>query len=151
MFGLRRTLSSGALAGVAALALLVVASAPAASGRSSESRSFLTGAHARGQPHALEWVKTTALPRGKWSSDDTSASVDGKVRVVIEAHDVAAARANVLAVGGRVERTAEGLVQALVDPHDLNALERRPSIDRVRAPFTRIEHAVNGEEVYATL
>jgi subtilisin family serine protease len=96
-------------------------------------------------------VKTTALPRGKWSSDDTSASVDGKVRVVIEAHDVAAARASVLGVGGRVERTAEGLVQALVDPHDLNALEQRPSIDRVRAPFTRIEHAVNGEEVSATL
>ena len=50
MYGIRRTLSSGALVGVAVLGLLVVASAPAASGRSSDFRSFLTGAHARGQP-----------------------------------------------------------------------------------------------------
>ena len=49
MFGIRRTLSSGAFVGVAALALLAVASAPAASGRGSQARPFLTGAHARGQ------------------------------------------------------------------------------------------------------
>jgi subtilisin family serine protease len=151
MFGLRRTLSSVGLVGVAALALLVVASAPAASGRSSQARPFLTGAHARGQPaHVVEWMKPSTT-RGKWSRDDAPTLVDGKVRVVIEASDPALARASVLAAGGRVERTAGGLVQALVDPSDVNALERLPTIDRVRAPYTRIEHAVNGEEVAATL
>jgi subtilisin family serine protease len=99
----------------------------------------------------VEWLKATATPHGKWSSNDTPTLVDGKARVVIETSDPARARASVLAVGGRVERTAGGLVQALVDPDDVNALERRPSIDRVRAPYTRIEHAVNGEEVAATL
>jgi Subtilase family len=75
MFGIRRTLSSGALVGVAALGLLVVASAPAASGRSSEARSFLTGAHARGQP------LRTLESRAKW----TATSGDMNVRVVFEA------------------------------------------------------------------
>jgi subtilisin family serine protease len=152
MFGLRRTLSGGPLAGVAAVALLVVASAPAASGHSSQARPFLTGAHARGQPsRAVEWMKATAISRGKWSSSEAPTLVDGKVRVVVEARDAARARASVLAVGGRVERAARGLVQALVDPEDVDALERYPSVERVRAPYMRIEHTVSGEEVAATL
>lgn len=152
MFGLRRLMSGGTLVGVAVLGLLVVASAPAASGPGSQTRSFLTGIHARGQPlRTLEWLQPNAFPRGKWSADGTSDLVDGKARVVIETHNPSQTRASVEALGGRVERTAGDLVQALVDPADLDALEQRPSIDRVRAPYTRTEHAVSGEEVSATL
>jgi subtilisin family serine protease len=152
MFGIRRTLSSGALVGVAVLGLLVVASAPAASGRSSELRSLLTGAHARGQPlRTLESMKASTLPRVKWSSTKASTLVDGKARVIIEARSPALARASVEALGGRVERTAGDLVQALVYPSDVNALSARPSIERVRAPFTRIEHAVSGEGISTSL
>jgi hypothetical protein len=152
MFGIRRTFGSGAIVGVAALALLVVASAPAASGHSTEARPFLSGAHARGQPpRTIETMKASVIPLRKSSAIAAPQLFDGKVRVVLEASDPSRARASVLAAGGRVERTAGGLVQALVDPGDVKALERRPSISRVRAPYTRIEHAVSGEEVAATL
>jgi subtilisin family serine protease len=152
MFGIRRTFGSGAIVGVAALALLVVASAPAASGHSTEARLFLSGAHARGQPpRTIETMKASVIPLKKSSAIAAPQLFDGKLRVILETSDPARARASVLAAGGRIERTAGGLVQALVDPGDVKALERRPSISRVRAPYTLIEHAVSGEEVAATL
>ena len=152
MLGLRRTLSSGAFAGVAALALLAVASAPASSGRGSQARPFLTGAHARSQRvRTIDVMPSSRIPHGKQSMGPAPTLIDGKVRVVIEASRPAGAHEAVLAAGGRVERTAGDLVQALVDPMDVNALEGRPSISRVRAPYTHIEHAVSGEEVAASL
>ena len=135
MFGIRRTFGSGAIVGVAALALLVVASAPAASGHSTEARPFLSGAHARGQPpRTIETMKASVIPLRKSSAIAAPQLFDGKVRVVLEASDPSRARASVLAAGGRVERTAGGLVQALVDPRRLDALERRrrPSIASAR-------------------
>ena len=152
MFGIRTTFGSGTIVGVAALALLVVASAPAASGHRTQARPFLTGTHARGQPvRTIESMKASVIPLGKSSAIAAPHLIDGKVRVVIEASDPALARASVLAAGGRVERAAGGLVQALVDPTDIDALERRRTVDRVRPPYTRIEHGVSGEEVTATL
>jgi len=78
MFGLRRILSGGTFVGVAVLGLLVVASAPGASGQGSAARSFLTGAHARGQP-PLAVDRMRSLARGKWSA---SASLGRSLRIV---------------------------------------------------------------------
>lgn len=152
MFGLRKLLAGGTFVGVALLGLLLVASAPAASGPGSASRSFLTGAHARGQPlPTQEWLQARAFPRVKWSPFRASDALDGKVRVVVEATDAALARAAISRVGGTVERTAGGLVQAVVRPGAVSTLEAASGIDRVRAPYSRIDHAVSGEAVAATL
>ncbi len=155
MFGLRRTLSGGTFVGAAVLALMVVASAPAASGQSSAARTFLTGAHARGQPaRAVERMQAAAVTRVSAAEalgiTQPRQLVEGKRRVVIEAADVARARASVEALGGRVERTAAGLVQALVDPADVGALQRSAG-GRVRAPYVRMQHSVAGETVATTL
>jgi subtilisin family serine protease len=152
MFGTHGIRSSGTLVGVAAFALLVVASAPAAFERTDGPRSFLTGVHARGQP--LRVLERMRAPAGRidalWSGSGAEL-VDGRVRVVIESRNAARARATVLADGGRIERTAGQLVQALVGPGDLEALERSSSVEHVRAPYAPVEHAVGGEEVAATL
>ena len=76
---------------------------------------------------------------------------DGKVRVVIESRSPARASASVAALGGRVERTSGTLVQAVVPPSNLFELSKRSTVDLVRAPFMRVEHAVSGEAVTATL
>jgi subtilisin family serine protease len=175
MYGIRKAISSGTFASVAILGLLVIASPPAASGRSSQDRQFLTGALARGKasqtieraqplwkPHSHGPAKlSSALERVANASEKRSAFAirsaglttvsDGKVRVIIESRSAALVQANVEVLGGRVERTSHGLVQAVVAPSSLSALSKRPGVDLVRAPFARIEHAVSGEEVAATL
>ena len=80
MFHTRTTVSGGALVATAVLGLLVVATAPAASGRGSEPRGFLTGAHARGQP-----VQTLERGRslGMWTA---SRSVARQLRIAADAH-----------------------------------------------------------------
>jgi subtilisin family serine protease len=152
MFGIRRTLSSGALVGIAALALAVVASAPAASGQRSGPLAFLTGAHARGQPPATveRLQQPSGLRRGSWPANQRS-TTGGRVRMVVETSNVALARASVLRAGGRIERTAPGLVQVLIAPSAERALVHRPGIDLVREPYTHTEQAVGGEEVAASL
>jgi subtilisin family serine protease len=154
MFGIRRTLSSGALAGVAAVALAVVASAPAAAGYGS-SRSFQTGVSARGTPfRAVESLRATAAMHGARLAKIRSFSADrvgGKVRMVVETRNEALARASVLGAGGRIERAVPGLVQVVIAPNAVPQLAGRPGIERVREPYVRIEHAVSGEEVSATL
>ena len=175
MYGIRRKISAGAVASVAALGLLVVASAPAAAGPGSIARSFLTGALARGQPvRTLELSQQLAIPHVRASAklDSTLAHVvraggmrgahgirpaglsttdDGKVRVVIETRSPALASASIAALGGGVERTSGNLVQAVLAPSTLSALSKRSTVDLVRAPFAHFETAVNGEEVSATL
>jgi subtilisin family serine protease len=80
MFGLRRTLSSGTAVGATVLGLLIVASAPAASGPGSVSRSFITGAHARGHaPPAVERELGSTLPHSKWGA---SAGLARRLHVV---------------------------------------------------------------------
>ena len=185
MYGIRKAISGGAVVSVALLGLLVVASAPAAAGPSSEARSFLTGALARGQPpQALEIAGQLSIRNARGSSklDSTLAQVaragesrgselatdcckqsiairpaglvttgDGKVRVVIEARGPALVRASVQALGGRVERRYGNLVQAVLAPSDLYALTKSSAVEFVRTPFAHVEHAVNGEEVVASL
>jgi subtilisin family serine protease len=151
MFGLRRTLS-GTFLGAALLGLLIVAAAPAASGYGSMSRSFLTGIHARGQPVPMvDWMDASAFPAGRWSSLSASTRTGGNIRIVVEANDAKRARTSIRAAGGHVERVAGGLVQADVPAAAVGALETRPGVERVRAPYTRIAHAVNGEAVATTL
>ena len=137
-------------------------------------RPFLTGALARGQPiQTLERPQRLSIPRVRGGSklDSTLAQVarasgsrqalvrssglattdDGKVRVVIESRTPAFASASVATLGGRVERSYGNLVQAVLPPSTLSELSKRSAVDLVRAPFTRFDHAVSGEEVGATL
>jgi subtilisin family serine protease len=73
-----------------------------------------------------------------------------RVRVVIEAADPAAARDAVRRLGGRVERSVEGLVQALVPPGVLPELAAQATVERVRAPYHRVAESVDGEELEAS-
>src|SRR5262245_30251641 len=127
MQAIRTSISGTAVAGVALAAALVLASAPAASPRTS-TRPLLTGADALTVPPARveltgsSWstarrdgVSTTARADALGIRVTRSAEARGAtVRVVIETRNPAQARAAVLASGGRVERSANGLVQALV-------------------------------------
>ena len=176
MYGYRRALSSGAAVAGAFLGLLVFASAiPAASGHLARERPFLTGSVARGQPIRVverldpDSVRTrrgeskldgrlAGLARGAASSTVTTVRTtdpafthDGRVRVVIESRRPAAVGAIVARFGGRVERTAGTLVQAVVPPSALRALSQTSAPDFIRAPFLRVEQAVNGEEAAASL
>ena len=164
MQAIKTTISGTAVVGVALAAALVLASAPAASPRTT-ARPTLTEPAAR----TIAPDKTEAA-RGLWSQVSggkgsttiparmlgieayrPDAARGSRVRVVIESRSPAQARAAVLAAGGRVERSARGLVQALVAPAAVAALSERPGVARVRAPYTRIETAVSGEEVAAAL
>ena len=174
MYGIRRKISAVAVASVAALGVVVVASAPAAAGPGSTARPFITGALARGQPvRTLELERQLAISHARGASKlDTalaqvasaggsqnalvrsaglSVTEDGQVRVVIESRNPALASASVAALGGRVERLYGNLVQVVLAPSALAALAKRSSVDLVRAPFARFDHAVSGEEVAATL
>ncbi len=152
MFRQRRILSGAPLAGAAVIALALVASAPAATGSRSATLGFLTGTHARGEPVPLrEWLDAGAFPREDGSPPAANEPATAETRVVIEASDAALARRAVARVGGRVERSAGGLVQAVVRRGALPALESTAGVERVRAPYTRIPHAVSGEGVSATL
>jgi subtilisin family serine protease len=164
MQAIRTTISGAAVAGVALASALVLASAPAASPRTT-ARPLVTGPAARTiAPDRVEaasglWSKVsdgkdpTTISAGTLGIEAyrPDAARGGRVRVVIESRSPALARAAVLAGGGRVERSARGLVQALVSPRALPALAERPGVARVRAPYTRIETAVSGEEVGAAL
>jgi subtilisin family serine protease len=72
------------------------------------------------------------------------------VRVVVEAIDPARARAAVLRLGGRVERSFGSLVQALVPPSGVPELSRLAAVGRVRAPYQRVPATVDGEGVAAS-
>jgi subtilisin family serine protease len=174
MYGIRTKISAGAAASMAVLGLLVATAAPAATGPGSVARPFLTGAHARGQPaRTLELGSQLAIPRARGSSKLDSAlsqlvrtgasrkalvrtagvatTEDGRVRIVIESRTPGLASASVSALGGRVERTFGNLVQAVLAPSRLAELTKRSTVDLVRRPYARIDHAFNGEEVAATL
>src|SRR5439155_19823398 len=152
MFGFRRGLSAGTSGCVAIGALLVIASAPAASGRLERSSPFLTDRALSQSIQVFERPASLSIPRVSDTSklDSSLASLargssgraaisgvrasglartpDGKVRVVIEARRPADARAAILRSGGRVERTWHGLVQAVVSPASLASLSRQPSV-----------------------
>ena len=164
MQAIKTTISGTAVVGVALAAAFVLASAPAASPRTA-ARPLLTGPAARTiAPDKIEAAKglwsqvsggkgTTTIPARTLGIEAyrPDAARGSRVRVVIESRSPALARAAVLAAGGRVERSARGLVQALVSPTALAALAERPGVARVRAPYSRIETAVSGEEVGAAL
>ena len=159
MLATRTTLSGTVVAGVALAAALVLASAPAASPPTAARALTATG----GTYGAAEGDRGDERLRPSRTDERLRDDRDGRlarvrapqpnnvhgktVRVVVETDDPALARAAVLAVGGQVERTAGGLLQALVAPGQLRALGRRPGARRVRASSVRIETALGGEEI----
>ena len=164
MQALRGTISGAAAACVAVTAALVIASAPAASSRQ-EGRLLVTSAAARRYIGAVErtnvaWPRKGAASLGNITAKGAMLAVrpaslatasSGRMRVVIETSNPALARESVRALGGRVERSAAGLVQALVTPQDATVLAGKAGVDRVRPPYAQIQTAVGGEQVGVTL
>jgi subtilisin family serine protease len=146
MSGFLKMISVGATGVIAAL---VVASAPAASGRLAEARPFLT--EARQDVRADERLQTMWRTRRSESSAGLVTTRNRSVRVVVESQRPAAVADTVQRLGGRVERAAGGLVEVVVPRRALARLSRAPAAEHVRAPFASVEHAVNGEGVAATL
>jgi subtilisin family serine protease len=72
------------------------------------------------------------------------------VRVVIDAIDPVRARAAVARLGGSVERSRRGLVQALVPPGVLPELSSLSAVAEVRAPYQLVAASVGGEGVEAS-
>jgi subtilisin family serine protease len=170
MSGIRRVISVGAAGSATILGLLVIASAPAASGRAAQARPFLTDpaphVHVAGRLPVAWQARGPGPPDGPLDGlvsvyqpgavvtargQSLSRTSGGKVRVVVESSRPASIALVAGHLGGRVERVAGRLVQVALPQNALAALTREPGIARVRAPFTRIEHAVNGEGVAATL
>ena len=163
MQALRGTISGTAAACMAVTAALVIASAPAASS-GQDGRLLVTSAAARRYAGAVERTNV-AWPRREAASRSITAkgamlavrpasvatASSGRMRVVIETSNQALARESVRAVGGRVERSAAGLVQALVTPRAETALAGKAGVDRVRPPYTQIQTGVGGEQVGVTL
>ena len=164
MQALRGTISGAAAACVAVSAALVLASAPAASSRQ-EGRLLVTSAAARRYTGAVErpnvtWPQQRAASFGNVTAKGAMLAVrptsqarasSGRIRVVIETSHPALARESVRALGGRVERSAAGLVQVLVTPQDATVLAGKAGVDRVRPPYAQIQTAVGGEQVGVTL
>src|SRR5262245_48818894 len=165
MQAIRTTISGTAGAGVAVAAALVLASAPAASSPHTSARPLLTGAAALRVPPDRVETASSAWRMSRRDGISTTAQADalgirvtrpdgtrgGAVRIVIETRDPAQARAAVRAAGGRVERSANGLVQALVSPAASQRLGKSPGVGLVRRPYTHVESALSGEEVTAAL
>lgn len=165
MQALRGTISATAATCMAVTAALVVVSAPAASSRQ-EGRLLVTSAAAQRYAGALERLNVTSPRRGDASlasvtakgamvavrpTAQASSTSGGRMRVVIETSNPAVARASVRALGGRVERSAAGLVQALVTPSVATALAGTAGVDLVRPPYEQIQTAVSGEQVGVAL
>ena len=103
-------------------------------------------------PAVRETLASRALIKTRAGADESFPSAGpGLVRVVVEANAPAAARVAIEAVGGTVERSWRGLLQATVSPAAVASLEGRQSIADVRAPMRRLPDAVAGEEVAASL
>ena len=169
MQALRGTISGAAAACVAVSAALVLASAPAASSHQ-DGRLLVTSAAARRYTGVVErttvtWPRRAAMSVGNVTVKGAMLAVrptslatasNGRMRVVIETSNPALARESVRALGGQVERSAAGLVQALVKRQDATVLAGKPGVDRVRPPYAQIQRAsrrhagsgVAGEGVY---
>jgi subtilisin family serine protease len=161
MQAIKTTISGTAVLGVALAAAFVLASAPAASPPTG-ARPQLTGPAARTvAPNRIEAAGGLSSGTAKSSATITATGLDiqaampntvgGRSRIVIETRNPALARAAVRAAGGRVERSANGLVQALVTPSARAQLAEEAGVGRVRAPYAFIENAVGGEEVGVAL
>jgi len=153
MSSLRKTISRGVSACVAAVALSVIASAPAASGGYAHARPFLTDG-TRMQVRAVDRPARLLVTHVQSTIDVSSALAltrDGNVRVVVESSRPASARTAVESLGGRVERSWRNLVQVVVAPDKLSALAKSSTIDAVREPSQAHALAVSGEEVAANL
>jgi hypothetical protein len=73
-----------------------------------------------------------------------------EVRVEISARRPAAARTLVAQLGGRVEMSYGRLLEVVVPPSALHALERDRAVRFVREPLRPVAEAVRGEGIAAT-
>jgi subtilisin family serine protease len=75
----------------------------------------------------------------------------GLVRMVVETSRPGVLRAGVRAAGGHVERSWNALVQVTVPAAAVSSLAELDGVGVVRPPLPLVEHAINGEEVGASL
>jgi hypothetical protein len=96
----------------------------------------MTAASLHGAPAALESAGALGMTvRG------------GRVRLVVEASEVALAKRGMAAKGIEIEASAGNLVQVMVPPALLDALGRLPGVHLVRAPFPHAAEAITGQGV----
>ena len=100
-------------------------------------------------------IAETDSSRGPAAALDTARSSDlgvvkGKIRLVIEASDLAQAKQSVARLGAEIEGTAGNLIQALIAPGQLNGLLAESSVRWVRPPLALNEAAVVDEAVATT-
>jgi len=77
--------------------------------------------------------------------------VQRDVRVVIETNHASATRTAVTRLGGSVEASWGGLVQALMPPAALPALSADAAVRFVRPPVAHVPESISGQEVAASL
>ena len=169
-----RTMSTSALTGIAVLALGLLGSAPAASGRPGAARAIqIQGVDATRQ------VRVERLPNVGIAHDGNAARIDsrlasalharrvggqdaaermgltfardGRARLVVESRRPASVQTLVTDLGVTVERSWQNLVEVTVPLHEIEALSLTRDVDLVRAPYAHVGHAVAGEEVAASL
>ena len=169
----RRNMSTSALTGIAVLALCLLGSAPAASGRQGAARAIqIHGADATRQAQ-VERLRNVGIAHGNAPRIDSRLAAalrarrvggqdaaeraglaftrDGRARLVVEWRRPASVQKLVTDLGGSVERSWRNLVEVAMPPREIEALSLARGVDLVRAPYAHVEHAVAGEEVAASL
>lgn len=73
----------------------------------------------------------------------------GRIRVIVEASDLAAAKRSAEAASIEVEGTAGNLVQVLAAPGQLRSLTRAAGVAFVRPPLPHVEDAITGQGIVA--
>ena len=156
MWGRRRRIAMGAIA-AGALLVVVQASAGGSAAGAPQPRPGPRPASVKGLAPSLQEISRAAQSSGTIAAAKLAGTTGADVtadglRVIVEprAGDAAATTIAVEAHGCVVERTAEGLVQALVPVGDLEALGADPAVSLVRQSYPHVpETIVTGEEIAA--
>jgi subtilisin family serine protease len=93
----------------------------------------------------------TLTTASKWHSTAIPTVKNGNVLVEIETRRPAATQASVVTLGGSIQASWHGLIEALVPKSSLAALSRVGSVRYVRPPLHGVSDDVPGEEVQASL
>lgn len=85
-----------------------------------------------------------------WRDESAPVRAGGKVLVDVTTNHAAAVRSRIAGLGGRVQVSFHGVVEALVPKASLAALSRSSGVEFVRPPLHAALDAVPGEEVQAS-
>jgi hypothetical protein len=117
------------------------------------------GGQAKSDSPKADWqvaeVAASATANGATAADAEAGKLGltvahSKVRLIVEASDLAQAEDSIAASGVTIEGTAGNLIQVLVAPTQLNALIADPGVNWVRPPLPHFEDAVVPDEGVAS-